>query len=110
MQEDPWVKVISNIKINEDVEVEIAKLVSFGAFARLDNGIEGLIHVTELGGDGDSQKPEDVLEIGQKVKARVIAIDNAERKIGLSIRAYEKNEATKLQAEHGVSGGNGGES
>jgi len=100
-------KVVSSINIDEDVEVEVAKLVSFGAFARLDNGIEGLIHVTELGGDGDAQKPEDVLEIGQKVKARVITIDNAERKIGLSIRAFQKNESAKLQADHGVSGGEG---
>ena len=105
MEEDPWGKVISSIKINEDVEVEVAKLVSFGAFARLKNGIEGLIHVTELGGDGDNQKPEEVLEIGQVVKARVITIDNGERKIGLSIRAFEKNESANLQAEYGVSGG-----
>ncbi|MFP6616317.1 MAG: 30S ribosomal protein S1 [Candidatus Hydrogenedentota bacterium] len=107
MEDDPWMKVVSSINIDEDVEVEVAKLVSFGAFARLDNGIEGLIHVTELGGDGDAQKPEDVLEIGQKVKARVITIDNAERKIGLSIRAFQKNESAKLQADHGVSGGEG---
>ncbi|MFP6596203.1 MAG: 30S ribosomal protein S1 [Candidatus Hydrogenedentota bacterium] len=107
MEDDPWMKVASSINIDEDVEVEVAKLVSFGAFARLDNGIEGLIHVTELGGDGDAQKPEDVLEIGQKVKVRVIAIDNAERKIGLSIRAFQKNESAKLQADHGASGGEG---
>lgn len=105
MEDDPWEKVIKGVKINDDVEVEVAKLVSFGAFARLENGIEGLIHVTELGGDDKNQKPEEVLQIGQKVKARVISIDNGERKIGLSIRAFEQNESAQLQAEYGVSGG-----
>lgn len=108
MEEDPWDKVIKGIKINDDVEVEVSKLVSFGAFARLQNGIEGLIHVTELSSDADkSQKPEEVLEIGQTVKARVISIDNGERKIGLSVRAFEKNESAELQAQYGVSGAEG---
>ena len=104
MQQDPWEAVLKEIKINDDIEVEIAKLVSFGAFAKLDNGVEGLIHVSELGGEEEAQKPEDVLTIGQKVKARVISVDNGERKIGLSIRAFEKNEDAKLQKEYSVTG------
>jgi len=111
MDEDPWEKIKANIKINTDIEVEIAKLVSFGAFARLEGGIEGLIHVSELGSDIDekSAKPEEILSIGQKVTARVISIDNGERKIGLSIRAYEKNESAKLQEEFSVTGSEGSE-
>jgi len=107
MEEDPWSKVIADVNINDDVEVEVAKLVSFGAFARLENGIEGLIHVTELGGDDENQNTEEALEIGQKVKARVISIDNGDRKIGLSIRAFEKNVSADLQANYGVSEGEG---
>jgi small subunit ribosomal protein S1 len=112
MEQDPWEKIKANIKINTDIEVEIAKLVSFGAFARLEGGIEGLIHVSELGSDIDekSAKPEEILSIGQKVTARVISIDNGERKIGLSIRAYEKNESAKLQEEYSVTGSESGES
>ena len=98
LESDPWEKVLARHPINSDVEAEIAKLVSFGAFARLENGIEGLIHVSEIG--EDVQKPEDALKIGQKVKARVISIDPVERKIGLSIKAHEKGEDRRAQEEY----------
>jgi small subunit ribosomal protein S1 len=103
LQIDPWQKVLDDLKVGTDVEVEIAKLVSFGAFARLKGGIEGLIHVSEI--DRDVQKPEDVLNVGDKVTARVISIDASERKIGLSIRAHKENEEVKLREEFGKSGG-----
>jgi len=85
------------------VEVEIAKLVSFGAFARLENGIEGLIHVSEMSTDR-VQKPEDVLNVGDKVMAKVISIDPVDRKIGLSIREYERDLENELMSKHGESG------
>ncbi len=103
LDEDPWDKVSKSIQLNSDVEVEIAKLVSFGAFARLEGGVEGLIHVSEIGED-NVEKPEDVLSIGDKVTARVISIDPVDRKIGLSIRAYKKNELADVTADHSKSG------
>lgn len=109
LDEDPWEGVIAKIKVNDDVEVEIAKLVSFGAFARLESGVEGLIHVSEIGDDRIA-KPEEALTIGEKVKARVISIDSADRKIGLSIRAYNKGEVAQLQADYGQSVEAAGES
>jgi len=102
LQIDPWQKVIEKLKVGTDVQAEIAKLVSFGAFARLEGGIEGLIHVSEI--DRDVQKPEDVLNVGDQVTARVISIDPVERKIGLSIRAHKENEEVKLREEYGKSG------
>jgi small subunit ribosomal protein S1 len=105
LQIDPWQRVLDELRVGADVEVEIAKLVSFGAFARLKGGIEGLIHVSEI--DKDVQKPEDVLNVGEKVTARVISIDAVERKIGLSIRAFKQNEEIKLREEFGKSGGDG---
>ena len=58
------------------VEVEIVKLVAFGAFGRLENGVEGLIHVSELASER-VQRPEDVLKVGDKVNAKVISISAA---------------------------------
>ncbi len=102
LDQDPWEKELDNLRINADVEVEIAKLVSFGAFARLESGVEGLIHVSEID-DDRIQKPEEVLNIGDKVTARVISIDPVERKIGLSIRAHKQGVTAELTAEHGES-------
>jgi len=90
MEDDPWEKVISAHPIGSHVEVEIAKLVSFGAFGILEHGVEGLIHVSELA-DERIQKPEQVLSVGDKVTAKVISIDKEERKIGLSIKEYERD-------------------
>ena len=100
LERDPWEAVVESTPIGSHVEVEIAKLVSFGAFARLENGIEGLIHVSEVSEDR-VQKPEDVLAVGDKVVAKVIGIDPIERKIALSIREYKRDLDLKAQAEYG---------
>jgi small subunit ribosomal protein S1 len=108
LERDPWEAVIESTPIGSHVEVEIAKLVSFGAFARLENGIEGLIHVSEISSDR-VQKPEDALSVGDKVSAKVIGIDAIERKIALSIREYQRDLDQKAQAEFGKSGSEGGQ-
>jgi small subunit ribosomal protein S1 len=102
LERDPWEAVIESTPIGSHVEVEIAKLVSFGAFARLENGIEGLIHVSEISTDR-VQKPEDVLSVGDRVKAKVIGIDPIERKIALSIREYQRDLDARAQAEYAQS-------
>ncbi|MFM1918865.1 MAG: hypothetical protein RLZZ303_499, partial [Candidatus Hydrogenedentota bacterium] len=104
LEEDPWLAVIEKLPIGTHIEVEIAKLVSFGAFAKLDNGVEGLIHVSELT-DDRVQKPEDVLKVGDKVTAKVISISPVDRKIGLSVREYERDLEKGLIDEHGNSTG-----
>lgn len=103
LEEDPWLQVVESTPIGAVVEVEIAKLVSFGAFAKLDNGVEGLIHVSELSSDR-VQKPEEVLSVGDKVRAKVISIDPNERKIGLSIREAQRDADQHSTAAYSSSG------
>ncbi len=100
LSEDPWLAVVQGLPIGSHVEVEIAKLVSFGAFARLDNGIEGLIHVSELSTER-VQKPEEAVSVGDKLNAKVISIDPVERKIGLSVREYQRDLDRQLQDDYG---------
>ncbi len=104
LMQDPWLEVIKDLPVGAHVEVEIAKLVSFGAFARLMNGIEGLIHVSELSSDR-VQKPEEVLKVGDKVMAKVINISPVDRKIGLSVREYHRDIEQGNLADYGKSGG-----
>ncbi|MBI4558447.1 MAG: 30S ribosomal protein S1 [Candidatus Hydrogenedentes bacterium] len=103
LETDPWQTLIERLRLGSHVEVEIAKLVSFGAFARLENGIEGLIHVSELSRER-VQKPEEVVSVGDKVVAKVISIDPSERKIGLSIREYQRDLDAQAQAQYAQSG------
>jgi len=84
-QPDPWTLVEERYKVGDVVEGTITKLAKFGAFARIDDGIEGLIHLSELA-DHAIEKPQDVVSEGQQVKLRVIAINSQRRRLGLSLR------------------------
>jgi len=84
-QPDPWTLVEERYQVGDVVEGTITKLAKFGAFARIDDGIEGLIHLSELA-DGPVEKPQDVVSEGQEVKLRVIAINSQRRRLGLSLR------------------------
>ena len=66
--------------------VKIVKLMSFGAFAEVVPGVDGLIHISQIA-DHRVEKPEDVLSEGQVVNAKIIAVDEEKKKISLSIRA-----------------------
>ncbi len=65
-------------------------MVNFGAFARLEEGLEGLIHVSELA-EGSFMHPRNVIREGDRVRARVIAVDGAKRRIALTLRPVDPN-------------------
>ncbi|GAB4113894.1 MAG: 30S ribosomal protein S1 [Roseiflexaceae bacterium] len=84
-QNEPWTTVGDRYQLGQIVEGTITQLASFGAFARIEDGIEGLIHVSEMG-DGRVQHPRDVVKEGDPVEVRIIRIDPARRRMGLSMR------------------------
>lgn len=85
-QEDPWTTIASQFKVGQIVEGKITKLAAFGAFIELNEGVDGLVHISQLS-EEHVEKVRDVLHVGQTVKARVVKIDPIERRIGLSIKA-----------------------
>lgn len=85
---DPWLEVASKYSVGTVVEGEINRITPFGAFLALEGDINGLIHVTEIT-DKQISDPSEALKVGDKVKARVIAIEPEERRIGLSIKAVD---------------------
>ncbi len=93
-QPDPWTLVEERYKVGDVVEGTITKLAKFGAFARIDDGIEGLIHLSELS-DEVVEKPQDVVQEGQEVKLRVIAINSQRRRLGLSLRQAQGEAADR---------------
>jgi small subunit ribosomal protein S1 len=84
-QNEPWSTVSERYHLGQIVEGTITQLASFGAFARIEDGVEGLIHVSEMG-DGRVQHPRDVVQEGDVVQARIIRIDPARKRMGLSMR------------------------
>ena len=85
-QEDPWANIAGKYRIGQKVHGKVSKVASFGAFVSLEEGIDGLVHISQIS-DERVQKVRDVLQPGQEVEARVIKIDPVDRKIGLSIKA-----------------------
>jgi small subunit ribosomal protein S1 len=86
LQGDPWEDIEARYHLGDLVTGKVTKLTSFGAFVELEEGIDGLVHISQVS-DERINKVKDVLSIGQEVTARVIRIDPKERRIGLSIRA-----------------------
>lgn len=85
-QEDPWATIANKYKVGQMVKGKVSKLASFGAFVEIAEGIDGLVHISQIS-DQRVDKVKDALQPGQEVEARVIKIDPSERRIGLSIKA-----------------------
>jgi len=82
---DPWQTVEERYRVGEIVEGVVTNVVRFGAFVGLEQGLEGLIHESEFG-DGDILHARSVVHEGEPVRARIVHIDGAERRLGLSLR------------------------
>jgi small subunit ribosomal protein S1 len=83
---DPWEGIDQFFKVGDLVSGKVTKLASFGAFVGLEHDIDGLVHISQVSEDR-VDKIKNVLKVGDDVTARVIKIDRAERRIGLSIKA-----------------------
>lgn len=90
-KEDPWSGVASRYHIGQLLKGRVNKLASFGAFIQVEDGIDGLVHISQIS-DERIGKVSDVLHIGDEVEARVVRIDPVERRIGLSIKAAKMAE------------------
>jgi small subunit ribosomal protein S1 len=82
---DPWATVHERYQIGEVVEGKITNVVDFGAFACIEDGLEGLIHFSELA-EGHFLHPRNVVQEGETIKARILSIDGRARRLGLSLR------------------------
>jgi ribosomal protein S1 len=95
LQKDPWAEAISKYKVGDIVKGEVQKVVPYGAFVRIDKGLNGLIHISELS-DKLVKDPADIVKEGETVKVKILSISSTERHLGLSLKAVPKGtEVTK---------------
>jgi small subunit ribosomal protein S1 len=106
---DPWEQAMERYKSGQQVEGKVARHAEFGFFVELEEGIEGLVHASEVGGDAadrQSQKLEELYPVGQTVACKIVKIDRTDRKIGLSIKALQKetvrDDLRRFHEEQGV--------
>ena len=92
MQDDPWQSGADKYSVDERVKGVIVRLAPFGAFVNLEPGIDGLIHISQLGAGRHVHHPKEVVEVGQVVEPFVLAVDKQNRKISLSLEQQGKEE------------------
>lgn len=97
---DPWLEVERQFPVGSQVEGPITKLMNFGAFIQIAEGIDGLVHISEIVADRRLNHPGDVLRQGQVVKALVLAIDQEKRQIKLSMKQLIPTSIDEYIAEH----------
>ncbi|MDF1657074.1 MAG: 30S ribosomal protein S1 [Verrucomicrobiales bacterium] len=102
LQSNPWEAIESKFPIGHEVAGRITKLVPYGAFVEIEQGVEGLIHVSELSWTKRITRPSDVLTLEQEVKAVVLAINTDEQKISLGVRQLEPNPWDEVETRYPI--------
>ena len=99
-QQDPWAEIAAKYAVGSTVKGKVSKIASFGAFVELEDGVDGLVHISQISSQR-IEKVKEALNVGQEVEARVVKVDRGERRIGLSIRAMTmtEEEIKALEAE-----------
>ena len=92
--QNPWKDAAQKFAIGNVVTGKVARMTEFGAFVELDNGVDALLHVSQISKD-HIEKPSDVLTTGQEVTAKIVDFNEAEHKISLSIKALTAPEPKK---------------
>jgi small subunit ribosomal protein S1 len=97
---DPWVDISQRFQVGSAVEGPITNLTKFGAFVQLSEGIEGMVHVSDISAEKRINQPQDVLRVGQIVKAQVLAIDLEKRQMRLGMKQLVPTGLDEYIAEH----------
>ncbi|MEO6847341.1 MAG: 30S ribosomal protein S1 [Chthoniobacterales bacterium] len=100
MQNNPWDKIEERYPAGHKVNGKITNLMPYGAFVQLEDGVEGLIHVSELSWTKRIARPSDVLTVGQEVQAVVLGVNKEEQKISLGVRQLEANPWDEIEQRY----------
>ena len=99
---DPWVEAEARLKPGSIVEGPVASITKFGAFIQASEGVEGLVHISEIAADRRLNHPSDVLRVGQVVRALVLDVDKEKRQLRLSMKQLIPTSLDEFVAEHKV--------
>src|SRR5262249_38783016 len=99
---DPWTVVPQKFPAGSVIEGSVARLTKFGAFVQLAEGIEGLVHISEISAEKRINHPQDVLKVGQIVRAQVLGVDLEKRQIKLSMKQLIPTDLDEYLDEHAI--------
>ena len=96
LERDPWRDVLTDYPVGAQVRGTVSRVQPFGAFIELAPGVDGLVHISELGAGRRVSHPQEVLSVGDQVQARVLSVDTEKHRIGLSLdKKYEAEESAR---------------
>jgi small subunit ribosomal protein S1 len=87
-QEDPWQRVVDTYNVGDELEGTVTKVVTFGAFVEILDGVEGLVHISELA-QHHVENPREIIQPGDPVRVKILEIDSERRRLSLSIKRVE---------------------
>ncbi|MEI6462871.1 MAG: S1 RNA-binding domain-containing protein [bacterium] len=99
MLKDPWDEIIKNYKVGQRVKGSVQKIADYGAFVRIADGVNGLIHISEIS-SGLVKDPSKLLTIGQELELEIISISKSERHLGLSLKRVLQEKEGNVEAEN----------
>jgi small subunit ribosomal protein S1 len=88
-QEDPWQRVIDTYRVGDELEGKVTKVVTFGAFVEIMDGVEGLVHISELA-HHHVENPREIVEPGQDVRVKILEIESDRRRLSLSVKRVQE--------------------
>jgi small subunit ribosomal protein S1 len=100
LQSNPWERIEERFPIGQKVKGKITNLMPYGAFVQIEEGIEGLIHVSELSWTKRITRPSDILTLGQEVEAVVLGVNKEDQKISLGVRQLEPNPWDEIEQRY----------
>lgn len=89
--EDPWIAIATRYPVNTEIEGVVTNLTEYGCFVEIEEGVEGLVHVTEMDWTNKNVHPSKVVNVGDKVKVKVLEIDEERRRISLGLKQCKPN-------------------
>jgi len=99
---DPWIDAPKKFPVGSAIEGPVTRLMNFGAFVQLAEGVEGLVHISEITAERRINHPQDILRVGQIVKAQVLGVDTEKRQIKLSMKQLVPTSIGEYLEEHSM--------
>ncbi len=100
LQDDPWKDLVARYPIGTEVEGKVANITDYGAFVEIEDGIEGLVHTSELDWTNRNIHPSKVVKLGEPVKVKVLDVDQDRRRISLSLKQTQPNPWEEFAKNH----------
>ena len=102
LQEEPWKDIVDKFPLDSIVEGKIVNMMNYGAFIQLEEGVEGLIHISEMSWTRHIKHPSDMFKVGDSVEAKILSIDIEEKKISLGIKQLQENPWDTIESKFSV--------